>query len=481
MGKTNQSKLFAVMAAAALCLLALVAAQPAEAAFPGKNGKIVFQSNRAGNNIHTINSTGGTVTNLTRSDGNSDPAYSPDGSRIAFVSANPGGNYQIFVINADGTGRRLVTTDPSVKGQPAWSPDGTRIAYVANSFDVDGQTDHEIWSVNADGSGHRQLTDTPQGVNDTQPAWSPLGDKIAFERGGDVYVMNSSGGGEANLTPTSPAGCTRCYQNGDSYPAWSPDGSRIAYVHGWSDPVNNPYAGGGVGNIWVMDDDPTTNDWTNVTNSNSIASSMPAWSPNNGTQIAYVRDDNDIWKMNASGGGHAPVETDPARDIHPDWQPVPVCTARVNLDNDPLVGTTSDDVLCGNSRNNTINGAGGNDIIIAGDGNDRLTGALGNDTINGGPGKDTALYSGSTRVVANLTTEFARDVGMDVLLGIENLRGSNAKDTLTGSASTANVLNGLGGNDVLNVKDGRSGDTANGGTGTDTCRRDTGDAQTSCP
>ena len=70
---------------------------------------------------------------------------------------------------------------------------------------------------------------------------------------------------------------------------------------------------------------------------------------------------------------------------------------------------------------------------------------------------------------------------MDVLLGIENLSGSNANDTLTGSASTANVLKGLGGNDVLNVRDGISGDTADGGTGTDyTCRKDAGDTIMSC-
>jgi Tol biopolymer transport system component len=289
MVKANQFKLFAVTAAAALCLLALVAVQPAEAAFPGNNGKIAFDSNRhvAAGEIYTISPTAGTAARITTSTTSSDPAYSPDGSRIAFVSTNPGDNYQIFVMNADGSGRRQVITDPSVKLQPAWSPDGTRIAYVANSFDVDKETDHEIWTVNADGSGRKQLTDTPLGTNDTRPAWSPLGNRIAFVRQSDVYVMHSDGSGEANLTPTSPAGCTECYQNGDNYPAWSPAGRSIAYVHGWSH-SDNRFAGGGADNIWVMDDNPTTPDWRNVTNSNSIASSMPAWSPD-GTQIAYVR------------------------------------------------------------------------------------------------------------------------------------------------------------------------------------------------
>src|SRR5687768_11493969 len=114
-----------------------------------------------------------------------------------------------------------------------------------------------------------------------------------------------------------------------------------------------------------MDDNPATNDWRNLSNSDSVSSSMPAWSPD-GTQIAYVRttdNNSDIWKMNAEGSGHALVETNPKHDINPDWQPMPVCTRSVNGINDPLTGTAGKDVLCGNNSNNVINGAGGNDII----------------------------------------------------------------------------------------------------------------------
>jgi large repetitive protein len=185
--------------------------------------------------------------------------------------------------------------------------------------------------------------------------------------------------------------------------------------------------------------------------------------------------------MNANGSGQAPIDTNAAKDEDPDWQPLPACTKSVNANNDPLVGTAGKDVLCGDNRNNTINGAGGNDIILGNGGNDRLTGALGNDILNGGPGTDTVLYAGSTRVVANLTTEFAKGAGLDVLLAIENLSGSDAGDTLTGSTPTANTLTGLGGDDTLRVKDGVNNDTVNGGTGADTCVRDSGDATSSCP
>jgi RTX calcium-binding nonapeptide repeat (4 copies) len=164
-------------------------------------------------------------------------------------------------------------------------------------------------------------------------------------------------------------------------------------------------------------------------------------------------------------------------DTFPDWQPNPVCTQTVNAANDTLTGTASKDVLCGDSRNNTIDGGGGNDIILAQGGNDTLTGVTGNDTLNGGPGTDTALYSGTTAVVASLATEFATGVGSDVLLGIENLTGSDANDRLTGSSAAnslvggggADAMFGVGGNDALDSMDGVTGnDSLDGGTGTDT-------------
>ena len=197
------------------CLMALIGPGTAQAAFPGDNGKIVFNSNRdvAAGEIYSI-APGAAAARLTTSTTSSDPAYSPDGNRIAYVSANPGGGYQIFVMNADGSGRTPVTNSSPAKQQPAWSADGTQIAYVGNSFHVDGQTDLEIWVVNANGTQPRQLTHNS--VADTYPAWSPTGGKIAFVSTGDVYVMNTDGTGRTNLTPNSPPGCApNCYQGGD--------------------------------------------------------------------------------------------------------------------------------------------------------------------------------------------------------------------------------------------------------------------------
>ncbi|HET7480189.1 MAG TPA: hypothetical protein VFJ72_11805 [Rubrobacteraceae bacterium] len=523
MTKTGQIKLFMMATAAALALglLALLAAKPAEAAFPGNNGKIAFQSDRDGPvEIYAI-TPGETATRITTSNNSSDPAYSPDGGRIAFLSGN-----QIFVMNADGSGRRQVTTSSPAKTEPAWSADGTKIAYVSNSFDLDGQTDLEIWTINADGTGRKQLTGNT--FPDTQPAWSPDGTKIAFvsARTGDtdrnVYVMNSDGTGQASITPNSPAGCSpNCYQGHDDSPAWSPDGSKIAYVHGYGPPTN-PFAGGGVPNIWTMD--PAGANKTNVSNNPDTSATQPAWSPD-GTQIAYVgvaplSTDRNIYVMNSDGTGQGPIDTSTAHDINPDWQPVPQCTnTNATTGNDVITGTSGKDVLCGGDGNDVINGAGGNDIILGEAGNDTLVGSLGNDIVNGGSGLDRASYANSaTPVRVSLTTNFATGEGSDVFLGIENLTGSNFSDSLIGS-SLANLISGVGGadsiqgvlgndtlsgglgndtvvggagsdrhlgdsgNDTLNSRDGVNGnDTLNGGTGTDRCVTDTREASIrACP
>ena len=305
----------AILAAAALALLtaALVPAA-ATAAFPGPDGAIAFTSNRdvAAGDVYTI-VPGGSATRLTTSTSSSDPAYSSDGAKIAFVDS--GG--QISVMNADGTGRVAVTSGPTAKQQPAWSPDG-RIVYSANSFDVDGQTDLELWVVNADGSGRTQLTHNT--FPDIEPAWSPDGTKIAFvaTRPGDtdrnVYLMNADGSAEVNLTPDEPLPCDgQCYKGHDDSPAWFPDGSRIAYVH------THDENGGGVPNIWLMGPDGSNRN--NLTDNPGVAFTNPAPAPA-GTRIAAVgavTTDRDIWLMNADGSGQAPIDSSPSAESDPDW------------------------------------------------------------------------------------------------------------------------------------------------------------------
>ena len=111
---------------------AIAGTTPTRAAFPGANGRIVFESDRdspgaAGTEIYTANADGSDPRRLTvNTVADTDPAYSPDGSKIAFTRSN-----DIWVMNADGSGPRNLTDHPAQDTSPAWSPDGKRLAFVS--------------------------------------------------------------------------------------------------------------------------------------------------------------------------------------------------------------------------------------------------------------------------------------------------------------------------------------------------------------
>jgi Tol biopolymer transport system component len=288
---------------AAIVLLAALG--DAHAAFRGGNGEVAFESNRAGGfDLYTVEADGtGTAVLVATTGDDRSPAWSPDGSRVAFQS-NVRGNFDIWIVNADGTGLRALTSGPTNEIQPTWSPDGSRIAFAR--LDPALGT-HDLWHVRAeDGSDPRNLTGHPG--NDIRPAWSPDGGSIAFESHRDgnaeIYVV------DVDAPSSSAVNLTRDIFE-DQDPAWSPDGSRIAFV---SD--RDLF----VWQIWSMD---RSGSGASLVPGTEPGDREPAFSPD-GTALAFTRNGDGgvegIWRVSLDGTGLALLDAAPPFTRGADWR-----------------------------------------------------------------------------------------------------------------------------------------------------------------
>ncbi len=231
--------------------------------------------------IKVMGADGSYVRTLTSAVGDWSPAWSHDGTKLAFESdRGHTGDGDIYVMNYDGSGVRQLTNDASNDRQPSWSPDGRKIAFYR---------DGGIWVMSsADGSGQTSLT--PTGAH---PSWSPDGSKFVFAGpSGHIWVMNADGSG---LTPLTSA------PGFDDTPVWSPDSRRIAFQH---TPTQSNLSG-----IYLM-----TADGTGITQL-THGGQTPVWSPD-GTEIVYEFLGLNI--INADGTGPARLGT----GFTPTWSPV---------------------------------------------------------------------------------------------------------------------------------------------------------------
>jgi Tol biopolymer transport system component len=289
---------------------------------------VLFETHRDGNSeIYVMNPDGSQPTNLTQNAGSDTAAsWSPDGTRIAFVSTRDG-NSEIYVMNADGSNPVNLTKHANWDFFPVWSPNGRKIAFMT---DRDGggvlslgvtpslimTFNIEIYVMNADGTGQTNLTNSL--AWDGYPSWSPDGQRIVFQTdrddsgmsvtaivpsslGYEIYAMNADGSNQTRLS-NSPGH--------DVQPSWSPGGSKIVF---------ESYRDGNA-EIYVMNVDGTGQ--MRLTN-HVAGDTMPTWSPN-GAWITFHSDrdgSGEIYKMTATGSSLTRLTNAADWDGGASWSP----------------------------------------------------------------------------------------------------------------------------------------------------------------
>ncbi|MDE3135710.1 MAG: PD40 domain-containing protein [Acidobacteriota bacterium] len=240
-----------------------------------------------------------------------DPALSPDGRSVAFVSERDG-HYNIYVGLLGGGNLVQITNDPNLKSRPSWSPDGTTLAY--------GRLDHsgiwDVWEAPALGGTPRRVI-----LNAKDPAWSPDGHSLAYENGANHAIWLSGISGEGAHQIAGTAGPLWH----DTDPRFSPDGRQLAFI----DESTGPY-----GELEVLD--VASQKVRQLTHDDALALS-PAWSPDG--RFVYFASSRggtmNIWKIAAGGGEPEQITSgqgdDAQLDVSSDGKRIVFSTWRTNV------------------------------------------------------------------------------------------------------------------------------------------------------
>lgn len=260
------------------------------------------------------------------------PTWSPDGSQIAFGSADG----HLYVMSADGSNQHKLTTSSATDGQPVWSPDGTRIAFSSNRAGPS-----EIYVISPDGSNLSRLTSPP--ITGSAPSWAPDCSRIAFvgniDGNSGICSMNANGSNPVRLISTGydPLGDSSSF---DRFPSWSPDGSRIALVSFWD------------GGLYVMNTDGSGR--KSVTY-NASPQAAPSWSPD-GSRVAfqyegYTRNNMQVYVVGIDGTNRTMLTQSYLANAFPAWSPYPASRKLIG----PMsqMGFTCDGFLYSQIGNNT--------------------------------------------------------------------------------------------------------------------------------
>ena len=322
LGLIGRSLVVTGVALVALLVTLTTVPSPAHAAFPGQNGKIAFSGNGDGDfELYSMNPDGTGRTQLTHNDidenlsplSDVSPTWSPRGDKLLFQRGRfiPGLTALdgLYLANPDGTDEQQLFE--TILTDHGWSPDGNRIVFAAcTSAGMGSCFGYTVFTSNLVGTDSRIL-DSPSSFV-VSVDWSPDGSKIAIGDLEGIWTVPADGTGGSTPLVTGPG------INGS--PSWSPDGRRLAFT---SDRDGNS-------EIYVMNADGTGQ--TRLTD-NTLDDGSPVWSPE-GNRIAFNRREcnasrcvANILTMDADGANEVQLTTNGldagAFEGGPDWQPIP--------------------------------------------------------------------------------------------------------------------------------------------------------------